>query len=365
MLHALLLGGWPDGASLKPATELARADGATPMWARQIVSARPAPAPSPLQPPAISAVAPAPVAPGADAAAARRNSRVTTGPESSEFVDTPVAASSAERALQEAAAPTAATAASTASAPASASVTVTADTTPVAASDGAALLTLPVYRTQPAPPATLLFELKRGLARGQAVLQWRPDRQDASYVLTLQAQAFGVSVAAWNSSGRFDAAGLAPQRYAELRRNREVRATNFQRAAQKISFSAQSTEFELTPGVQDRSSWMLQLGAVLQANPELALPGAQVTLVVVGTRGAPEPWVFTVVDRAGLTLTAGESPITLADAVQLLREPRRPYDTRVRVWLDPSRHHLPVKVQMLVQATGEGQEFELQQMSLP
>ena len=296
------------------------------------------------------------------------------GSEPSAIVDTPaavaaVAASSAERALQEAAAPTAATAASAAAASASASasvaVTVTADTTPAAASDGAALLPLPVYRTQPAPPATLLFELKRGLARGQAVLQWRPDSHDASYLLTLQAQAFGVSVAAWNSSGRFDAAGLAPQRYAELRRNREVRATNFQRAAQKISFSAQSTEFELTPGVQDRSSWMLQLGAVLQANPELALPGAQVTLVVVGTRGAPEPWVFTVVDRARLTLTAGESPTTLADAVQLLREPRRPYDTRVRVWLDPARHHLPVKVQMLVQATGEGQEFELQQMSLP
>ncbi len=197
------------------------------------------------------------------------------------------------------------------------------------------------------------------------MLQWRPDSHDTRYLLTLQAQAFGVSVAAWNSSGRVDAAGLAPQRYAELRRNREVRATNFQRAAQKISFSAQSTEFEWTPGVQDRSSWMLQLGAVLQANPELALPGAQVTLVVVGTRGAPEPWVFTVVDRGGLTLTAGGAPVTLAEAVQLLREPRRPYDTRVRIWLDPTRHHLPVKVQMLVHATGEGQEFELQQLSLP
>jgi hypothetical protein len=110
---------------------------------------------------------------------------------------------------------------------------------------------------------------------------------------------------------------------------------------------------------------MLQLGAVLQANPELAQPGAVVTLLVVGTRGAPEPWLFTVVDRAALALSPGDAPVTVADAVQLLREPRRPYDTRVRVWLDPARHHLPVKVQMLVHATGEGQEFELRQMSLP
>ena len=207
--------------------------------------------------------------------------------------------------------------------------------------------------------------MKRGLAGGQAVLEWRPKPQDGSYTLTLQAQAFGLSVAAWNSSGHFDAAGLAPQRYAESRRGREVRATNFQRAADKISFSGQGNEFALTPGVQDRSSWMLQLGAILQAQPELALPGAQISLVVVGTRGAPEPWVFTVIDRAPLVLTAGDAPNTVADAVHLMREPRRPYDTRANVWLDPARHHLPVKLQLLVHATGEGQEFELRQLTLP
>ncbi len=235
--------------------------------------------------------------------------------------------------------------------------------TPNAASvDGTAP---PTYRTQAAPAATLLFDLKRGLAGGQAVLTWRPDMATATYTLTLQAQAFGIAVAGWSSSGRFDAAGMAPERYAESRRNREVRATNFQRAAHKISFSAQANEFPLAAGVQDRSSWMLQLGAILQAQPELAQPGAQVTMVVVGTRGAPEPWVFTVLNRAPLTLGGGDTATTVADAVHLLREPRRPYDTRANVWLDPARHHLPVKVQMLVHATGEGQEFELRQLSLP
>ena len=209
--------------------------------------------------------------------------------------------------------------------------------------------------------------MKRGLAGGQAVLEWRPNENSGSYTLTLQAQAFGFSVAAWNSSGHFDVAGLAPDRYAESRRSREVRATNFQRAAdpRKITFSAQANEFALPTGVQDRSSWMLQLGAILQAQPELSVAGAQISLVVVGTRGAPEPWVFTVMDRAALVLSAGDTPTTVADAVHLMREPRRPYDTRANVWLDPARHHLPVKVQMLVHATGEGQEFELRQLSLP
>ena len=231
----------------------------------------------------------------------------------------------------------------------------------------------PQYRTQPAPAATLLFDLKRGLAGGQAVLQWRPDisapshtgAATGSYSLTLQAQAFGIAVAAWNSSGRFDAAGLAPDRYAESRRSREVRATHFQRATDKITFSAQVTEFALPAGVQDRSSWMLQLGAILQAHPELAQPGAQVSLWVVGTRGAPEPWLFTVQSRAALALGSSDELTPVATAVHLIREPRRPYDTRASVWLDPARHHLPVKVQMLVQGTGEGQEFELRQLTLP
>ena len=218
-----------------------------------------------------------------------------------------------------------------------------------------------------APAATLVFELRRGLSGGQATLQWQPQAgpDGSRYALTLQAQAFGINVAGWDSSGAFDAAGLAPERYVESRRGREVRATNFQRLAGKISYSAQSNEHALTPGVQDRSSWMLQLGAVLNANPALAQAGAQTTLVVAGTRGAPEPWVFTVVDRAPLSLGETSTGTVVPDVVQLLREPRRPYDTRARIWLDPARHHLPLKVQLLVQATGEGQEFELRHLSMP
>ena len=39
-------------------------------------------------------------------------------------------------------------------------------------------------------------------------------------------------------------------------------------------------------------------------------------------------------------LPAGEVP----QALHLQREPTRPYDTRVEVWLDPARQHLPVRV---------------------
>jgi Protein of unknown function (DUF3108) len=210
----------------------------------------------------------------------------------------------------------------------------------------AATTAIPPYSTSPAPAVSLVFDVRRGLASGQSTLSWRPD--NGTYALTLNNEAFGVGALSWASRGLLGAEGLAPERYSEVRNRRELRSTNFQREAGKLSFSAQSHEFPLTAGLQDRLSWMLQLGAVLQANPALSEPGATVTLAVVGTRGAPEPWVFTVQERS-----AGE-PI-----VHLLREPRRPYDLRVHIWLDPARHHLPVRAQMLVHATGEGHELTL------
>ena len=95
---------------------------------------------------------------------------------------------------------------------------------------------------------------------------------------------------------------------------------------------------------------MIQLGAVLAANPELGQPGAQIQVFVVGTRGDGETWVFTVQGRETLDLPSGR----VSDAVHLQRQPRRPYDTQADIWLDPVQHHLPVRLHLRVRATGEG-----------
>jgi hypothetical protein len=158
-----------------------------------------------------------------------------------------------------------------------------------------------------------------------------------------------------------DDAGLAPLRYAESRRGRELRAANFQRDSGRVTFSGPQLEYPLVPGMQDRLSWLIQLPAVLQANPALAQPGEQVQLAVVGTRGDTEVWTFTVQSRGPLALPEGSVP----DAVHLLREPRRPYDTQVQVWLDPARQHLPVQAWLRVRATGEGTELRLLEMTSP
>ena len=231
--------------------------------------------------------------------------------------------------------------------------------TDLANDSAGANIRVPQYRTDPPPAATLNYDLHRGMAGGRAVLSWQPE--DAGYRLSLRASAFGIQAMQWTSEGEWDAQGLAPRRYSESRRGKEQRATNFQREAGKLTFSAQSAELGLPPGIQDRISWMVQLAAIVRAQPELALPGAQIVIPVVGTRGRPEAWIFNVLDPADLELPAGSVPQT----VHLLREPSRPFDTRAQVWLDPARQHLPVRMQLLVHATGEGNEFVLSGTSFP
>ena len=87
---------------------------------------------------------------------------------------------------------------------------------------------------------------------------------------------------------------------------------------------------------------MLQLPAVLEAGPALREPGSEVLIFVAGTRGDGQVWTFTVQGRHRPWTPAGP----VAGALHLRRAARRPYDTQVDVWLDPARHHLPVRVLM-------------------
>jgi hypothetical protein len=51
--------------------------------------------------------------------------------------------------------------------------------------------------------------------------------------------------------------------------------------------------------------------------------------------------------------------------VHLHRDAHRPYDTRVDVWLDPARHHLPVRLRVQNRAEMEPTDFLLQTLTSP
>ena len=216
---------------------------------------------------------------------------------------------------------------------------------------------LPIYATRFAPSVALAYELRRGGLSGDATLLWRP-RADG-YTLSMQATALGLPFLAWASQGGFDAAGIAPERFVDRRRSRDVRAANFQRDKERISFSSSTREFALIAGAQDRLSWMLQLPAIVDAAPEVFVAGTQIPVFVVNARGDADVWVFTVQGHEALDLPAGRIERTL----HLLREPRRPYDTRVEVWLDPAQYHLPLRLRLATVQTGDANDFVLKQLS--
>ena len=215
------------------------------------------------------------------------------------------------------------------------------------AGQGRAVTEVPVYATRLPPAGLWRYRLQRGPMVGVAELRWSP-QGNARYEMQLTGRVAGVTMLEWASQGQLDAAGVAPERLAIRRRGRDQQAVNFQREAGKITFSGPTHELSLWPGAQDRLSWMLQLPAVVAAAPERYGAGASVVLFVAGARGDADIWTFVV---------QGVETLDERPTLKLVREPRRRYDTRAEVWLDPADHFAPLR---LVQTpTGGGAALEL------
>ena len=214
---------------------------------------------------------------------------------------------------------------------------------------------VPVYATRVPPAVTLDYELRRGILSGTGELRWRP--AGASYELDLAGSVLGIDVIGWSSRGGFDKAGIAPLRYVDRRRGKAAVAANFQREAGFVSFSGPTTTYALVPGTQDRLSWMLQLPAIVEADPARFHAGARIALYVVGAHGEADLWAFVVRGFEAVEVPAGR----VEAALLLQREPQRAYDTRVDIWLDPARHHLPARARLTTMPSGDALELSLRQ----
>jgi hypothetical protein len=214
---------------------------------------------------------------------------------------------------------------------------------PEAAAAPAGMAAPPVYATRPPPAFQRLYALERGARQGEALLEWQPGED--RYSLRMSAQLDGRAVLGSASRGGFDHAGLAPERFVETRRDRPVRATNFEREAGHIAFSGPTLKAPLHDGAQDALSWIVQLAAVLEADPSLD----EVRLAVTGTRGDSAVWRFVRVAGAD----DGEGPAL----AHFRRDAEHERDTRVELWLDPADHHLPQRFTLGFHGRGETTTF--------
>ncbi len=354
-IHALLIGGIEPGPAPLPTP-----GGAATLQVRTILApvlappeppppppAAPAPEPLPTPPPPPRRVVPVPPeAVPAEGSVNGPPSEPVLNPEplhtaNPQSLPLPVEA--------EAAASAPALASVVAPALASASVPTSAAAAALPASDALAESSPPpLYATRLPPAATLRYELRRGRLSGSGDLLWRPEGE--RYTLRLEGSVVGLNVLTQVSEGVLDAHGLAPLRFTDQRARRAAVAANFEREAGRIRFSGPSHEVPWQPGVQDRLSWMVQLAAVAGAEPARLAAGERIVLQVVGARGDASLWAFRSEGPETLTLFSER-----IETVRLLREPRSAYDTRVEVWLDPARHHLPVRATL-----GSGDEDRLE-----
>ncbi len=104
----------------------------------------------------------------------------------------------------------------------------------------------------------------------------------------------------------------------------------------------------------------MQLPAVVRADPTLHTAGRTVELYVVGARGEADVWTFRFVGSED-----ARTPMGNVAAGKWVREPRKPRDTSVEIWLAPSLGHLPARARLSSGSDSETLELLLQRSTHP
>lgn len=320
--------------------------------------AAPAAAPQPAarkKPPARTTPAPtstaAPVAPPPPAEVATTGTEVGTDTAPTNATD-----STARPAEVAAAAPEAPASAAAPPAP-PAEATTGVDITPPGAGTGRAPSQAPPPARLP-PPTRLAFDVsgqaKKFAYNARAELLWQHD--GSRYEARQEISAFLVGSRTQRSVGAITAQGLLPEKFSD--KSRSEQAAHFDYAQGRITFSANTPLAPASPGVQDRLSVFIQLGALLAADPGRFVPGTQITLTTVSARSA-DRWTFTIEGPETLDLPSGATP-----TLKLQRLPRKDYDQKAELWVAPALGYLPVRIK-LTQANGDFADLLLRSSSTP
>ena len=231
------------------------------------------------------------------------------------------------------------------------------DITPPGAGTGQA----PPHPPPPArlpPPTRLAFDVsgqaKKFAYNARAELLWQHD--GSRYEARQEISAFLVGTRTQRSVGAITAQGLLPEKFSD--KSRSEQAAHFDYAQGRVTFSANTPQAPASPGVQDRLSVFIQLGALLAADPGRFVPGTQITLTTVSARSA-DRWTFTIEGPETLDLPSGATP-----ALKLQRLPRKDYDQKAELWVAPALGYLPVRIK-LTQANGDFADLQLRERGTP
>ena len=210
-------------------------------------------------------------------------------------------------------------------------------------------------------PQRLEFDVtgqaKKFQYRANAELLWQHDGQH--YQAQQEIKVLLLGSRTQSSHGNLTPQGLQPLQFTD--RSRREQMAQFDHAAGVVRFShPEATAQPLLPGMQDRLSVFIQLGALLAAAPERYPSGTQIHITTVGGRNALR-WSFRIDGPETLTLPNG--PLTTLK-LQRLPNDAQDHEQQAQLWLAPSLGYLPARIR-LTQDQGDFVDLHLRSHSAP
>lgn len=188
-----------------------------------------------------------------------------------------------------------------------------------------------------------------GVENAPGTIHWSSDGNGYEMVVSVPLPFVGTF--SYESDGRIDAFGLAPERYVEKRGRRPEDVTTFDRAAKRIGFSRTSTTLALPDGAQDRFSMVMQLASLVRGDPAAYRSGVT-RAFYVADNDSGELWPIETIGDESI-----QTPEGYIEARHFMRLPRHEGDRRrIDVWLAPSLGWLPARI---VQTEPNGSQIEL------
>ena len=192
--------------------------------------------------------------------------------------------------------------------------------------------------------------LANGLAyHASATLTWTPE-PDERYALAYKVGAFLLGSRSQLSQGLRSATGLEPRTFVD--QSRRAQTTTVDAERQLVQFPNQATPQPWQPGVQDRLSVFVQLGAWVASAPTAFEAGQNFKLSVWSSRQT-EVWLVAAQGREKTATPYGEQM-----AWRLKRLPLSAGDAQIDIWYVPDWGPLPVRVEWL-EANGNRVEQSL------
>lgn len=188
-----------------------------------------------------------------------------------------------------------------------------------------------------------------GVENAPGTIHWASDGD--RYEMLVSVPLPFVGTFSYESQGRIDAFGLAPERYTEQRGRRPQDVTTFDRTAKRIGFTRSSATLALPDGAQDRFSMVMQLASLVRGDPDAYQPGVTRSFYVADDDSGERWPIETIGDESIRTAEGG------IEARHFMRLPRHEGDRRrIDVWLAPSLDWLPVRI---MQTEPNGSQIEL------